>query len=308
MTLTRFSSSLTLAVILLSLCGQARAQLTQDTLVVTVQAGDTVYSLSRRAGLSMEEFMNLNHLSSPDLKLGQEVILRQQPIHTVRAGDTLSGLAKQYGLSLEALRVANILPADDRIAIGQMLIIPTNSTDSLAKMESTKSDVLASTSEKAPTDKERADNKSDTDTEKPREKPKSLAMPTLGNNWRQNAQALMGVPYLWGGTTFAGLDCSAFVLHVLAPVGVKLPRVSYEQAKVGIPVNSKDLQPGDLVFFDIHGKGTVDHVGIYMGNNTFANANSYRGQVAVDKLFDNYWKPRFVGARRVLPEKLMAAH
>lgn len=302
MTRTRFfSSSLALAVILMSLCGQARAQLTQDTLVVTVQAGDTVYSLSRRAGLSMEEFMNLNRLSSPDLKLGQEVILRQQPIHTVQAGDTLSGLAKQYGLSLEALRVANILPADGRIAIGQMLIIPTNSTDSLAKTEPSKSDVIASASpEKDKNDK--------TDNDKPQEKPKPLATPILGNNWRQNAQALMGIPYLWGGTTFAGLDCSAFVLHVLAPLGVKLPRVSYEQAKVGVPVNSKDLQPGDLVFFDIHGKGTVDHVGIYMGNNTFANANSYRGQVAVDKLFDNYWKPRFVGARRVLPEKLMAAH
>ena len=114
--------------------------------------------------------------------------------------------------------------------------------------------------------------------------------------------ALLGVPYVYGGTSRSGLDCSGFVLQVFTPLGVELPRTSAAQARVGQPVEVADLQAGDLVFFDTVGRGDVTHVGIYLGENQFVNANSYRKQVAVDRLQgDPYWGPKLLGARRVLP-------
>jgi peptidoglycan endopeptidase LytE len=115
------------------------------------------------------------------------------------------------------------------------------------------------------------------------------------------ALALVGTPYHYGGTTPAGLDCSGFVLQVFTPLGVRLPRVSADQAQVGQPVAVQDLQPGDLVFFDTEGGGRISHVGIYLGDDTFVSANSYQGKVSLDTLMaDRYWGPRYRGARRVL--------
>jgi len=114
--------------------------------------------------------------------------------------------------------------------------------------------------------------------------------------------ALLGVPYVYGGSTPSGLDCSGFVVQVFSPLGVQLPRRSADQAQSGVAVALPDLQAGDLVFFDTEGRGQVTHVGIYLGDGQFVNANSYRKQVAVDRLQgDPYWGPRLLGARRVLP-------
>ncbi|OLV17970.1 peptidoglycan endopeptidase [Deinococcus marmoris] len=124
---------------------------------------------------------------------------------------------------------------------------------------------------------------------------------TLPGDWRGMAMALLGTPYRYGGTTRSGLDCSGFVLQVFAPLGVRLPRVSADQARVGQPVAADQLQPGDLVFFDTAGGGRISHVGIYLGGDTFVSANSYQGKVSLDTLMaDRYWAPRYRGARRVL--------
>ena len=107
-----------------------------------------------------------------------------------------------------------------------------------------------------------------------------------------------GVPYVFGGTTTKGFDCSGYVQYVFKDCKAKLPRLADEQALQGIFVTQKQLRPGDLVFFTTYAAG-ASHVGIYAGNGQFWSASSSKG-VMLSSLKDDYWKQRYYGARRVL--------
>ncbi len=107
-----------------------------------------------------------------------------------------------------------------------------------------------------------------------------------------------GTPYLWGGSTFRGVDCSAFTQAVYQSVyGVTLPRVSRDQHKKTRRIGITQLQEGDLVFFNTIGRG-VSHVGVYLGNNKFAHASSGKG-VMVSDLYEDYYLKRYLGAGRL---------
>jgi hypothetical protein len=106
-----------------------------------------------------------------------------------------------------------------------------------------------------------------------------------------------GVPYVWGGETPAGFDCSGFVQYVFRQIGINLPRTADVQYELGRKVMQSDLQPGDLVFFETYEPG-ASHDGIYVGDGMFIAANSGTG-VAVVSLADPYWSTRYLGARRL---------
>ena len=107
-----------------------------------------------------------------------------------------------------------------------------------------------------------------------------------------------GVPYVFGGTTPKGFDCSGYVQYVFQKSKATLPRVADEQALLGIFVTQSQLKPGDLVFFTTYAAG-ASHVGIYAGDGKFWSATTSKG-VALVSLQDTYWKSRYYGARRVL--------
>jgi cell wall-associated NlpC family hydrolase len=112
------------------------------------------------------------------------------------------------------------------------------------------------------------------------------------------ALALRGVPYLNGGSDPSGFDCSGFVWYVFAHQGIAVPRTVGAQFQAGRPVRARDLQPGDLVFFET-GSGPASHVGVVVSGDEFVHAPSSRGEVRVEHLAAPYWSSRFVGARRL---------
>jgi cell wall-associated NlpC family hydrolase len=114
----------------------------------------------------------------------------------------------------------------------------------------------------------------------------------------QAALSYQGVPYVFGGTSPNGFDCSGFTRYVFAQAGVYLPRAADEQYAVGQSVSYSRLQPGDTVFFTTYEAG-ASHSGIYVGNGKFISATSSRG-VVIDRLDSGYWGARYLGARRVL--------
>lgn len=104
----------------------------------------------------------------------------------------------------------------------------------------------------------------------------------------------IGVPYLWGGATPAGFDCSGLVMYIFAELGIQLPHFAAAQYTYGVPVPRDQLQPGDLVFFD-----NLDHVGIYIGANEIVNAPHTGTYVRIDSLSEPWYANRYVGARRI---------
>ena len=104
----------------------------------------------------------------------------------------------------------------------------------------------------------------------------------------------LGTPYVWGGSSPAGFDCSGFVAYVYAQVGVSLPHYTGAQWNVGVPVSRSDLEPGDLVFFD-----GLGHVGIYIGGGQFVHAPHTGDVVKISSLGEAWYASTYDGARRI---------
>jgi len=111
------------------------------------------------------------------------------------------------------------------------------------------------------------------------------------------AKKFLGVPYKWGASSGKAFDCSGFVIYIMSKFNVNLDRTASGQFSSGTKVGRDDLQPGDLVFFTTYKKGP-SHVGIYIGDNKFIHASSGVDRVTITDLDTNYYKKRYLGARR----------
>ena len=119
----------------------------------------------------------------------------------------------------------------------------------------------------------------------------------VGNRVIELARGWLGVPYLFGGCSPTGVDCSCLVQNVYGAAGMRLPRVAVDQFNATVPVS--DPQPGDLVFFANTYEPGISHVGIYIGNGTQINAPTTGQVVSVAPVLTGYWGSHYAGARRV---------
>ena len=141
----------------------------------------------------------------------------------------------------------------------------------------------------------------ETPTETPDETPADNPAATVsGSEIVSLAQQYLGVPYVYGGSSPSGFDCSGFTMYIFAQVGVKLPHGATSQLSYGASVSRSELQPGDLVFFQDYG-AVASHVGIYIGGDQFIHASSSSGNsrcVTVSSLAESYYANHYYTARR----------
>jgi peptidoglycan endopeptidase LytE len=190
--------------------------------------------------------------------------------YQVKKGDSLWALSRRYGVTVEQIQAANNLHSS-LILVGQVLEIPAVSASPPAERRDTS----------------------------PASREQETSPAATGKRIAAIACKYIGVPYRWAGTSPRGFDCSGFTQYVFRQVDIDLPRTASDQAGSGSHVDKKDLQVGDLVFFNTYGKG-ISHVGIYLGDGKFISASSSHG-VTVDALDDpHYWGRRYRDARRVI--------
>lgn len=130
-----------------------------------------------------------------------------------------------------------------------------------------------------------------------KEMPPNRSNSTVRNVLRA-AYSVIGTPYVFGGTSPYGFDCSGFTQYAFARAGVYLPRMADSQFYSGRQISMSQLRPGDLIFFSTYEAG-ASHVGIYVGNGNFIHAGTSTG-VTVSSAFTGYWGARYYGACRVL--------
>ena len=123
----------------------------------------------------------------------------------------------------------------------------------------------------------------------------SVAPPSQYGGVVDIAMQYLGVPYVWGGESPSGFDCSGFTLYVYAQIGISLPHYTGSQWQMGVPVSQDELMAGDLVFFN-----GLGHMGLYIGGGQFIHAPHTGDVVKISSLSDSWYASTYEGARRIL--------
>lgn len=124
---------------------------------------------------------------------------------------------------------------------------------------------------------------------------------TFGDKVVNFAMQYVGYDYVYGGAAPSeGFDCSGFTYYVYGQLGHPISRTASQQyANNGQEISKSQVVPGDLLFFSCDGSGGVSHVGIYIGNNQFVNAENHSAGVCVSQLDSSYWSETWCGAKRI---------
>jgi cell wall-associated NlpC family hydrolase len=120
----------------------------------------------------------------------------------------------------------------------------------------------------------------------------------LADNIVKTAHKYIGVPYVYGGRSPKGFDCSGLVWYIYRQHGIELPDSSWKQAKGGMKVSRDEMLPGDLIFFQRNGR--VNHVGLYIGDGVMIHAPGKGKHVRKANISERYYRANFASARRFL--------
>lgn len=284
-----------------------------------VKNGDTLYSISKKFGVSVKQLKQANNLRHASLKKNQVLSIstkKSSPravqsaskpsYYKVKKGDTLAKIAKKTGVSLKSIMALNHVNQRS-LRVGQRLTL-TGSADFPTKAVN-----VAEVEEKETVEVMEEEDTDEISLEDDgiliedagplvEPEPKGALLGKWNNTDEMQlmvkvATGFIGAPYRFGGTSLKGIDCSSFVQRIYGIFDVTLPRSAREQAKVGISITRDNLEKGDLVFF--HTNRSLGHVGIYIGNNEFVHASSRSKGVRIDSMNTPYYQKRFQRAIRV---------
>jgi len=301
----------------------AALALAQETHLV--QKGDTLFSIAKRYGTTIEALMRLNGLSNNAISIGQVLRLSADtsapgptseapptPLgpspaaqtYTVQKGDTLYSLARKYGITLQALMKTNGLQSTT-LEVGLVLKIPSGPTQPAPVNPTPKPNpvpnptLIPLPNPPLPEPAQPAAEPTPPPSTQVQDTDYDPANPIISVVLKY-----LGLPYMYGASSNHAVDCSAFVQQIYSDLGVKIPRTSLEQW-AAFPAVQGAMKQGDLVFFSFGGK-QIDHVGIYLGRGVFAHANSYESRVVIESLDSPYYKKVYRGAKRVEPLAVVA--
>jgi cell wall-associated NlpC family hydrolase len=308
----------------------------QPTLQVsyTVQAGETLSQIAQRFAVSAQSVAQASGLADPD-KLSVGSVLKV-PVparqHTVVAGESLRDIAAAEKVDLGSLIDFNQIDDPAMIHPGQVLVVPLSTTLQAATVPSattpsTGISTSASTNTNPPpaaakatpvatpaTAQSRAASPTPTPSptpaaatakSAPAQPAASLAGVSAPPGWPSDGLAgaglkLLGTPYVWGGASPSGFDCSGFIWYVASQVGKPVSRSMLGQYNAGSHPARADLKPGDLVFFQNTWAPGLSHSGIYLGDQKFVNAADEATGVTISSLNSAYWTTHWFGATRLL--------
>lgn len=250
-----------------------------------VKTGETLYSISKKYGVSIQHLQLLNPQTVASLPIGYKLIIKGEipaatltalintnkpKTHTVKKGETLYSISKKYNLSIAEIQQLNPQTKSGLPVGYQIILNPQNAPPPQpiaverkpSKKESSQTETLIKTSKK-----------------------------------------YLGTRYRSGGTTKKGFDCSGLMLVTYKGIGMNLPRSSSEQAKVGKKIKRSKAKKGDLIFFATGRSRRINHVGMvteaYKGEIKFIHASTSLG-VIVSSTKEPYYAKRFVQVNKVL--------
>jgi len=255
----------------------------------TVKSGDCLWNIANKTGTNVATIKQLNNLNSDLLQIGQVLVLSGaanstpppaapvlapapapaptpagSSIYVVQSGDNLWSISQRYGTTVANIMALNSL-SSDRLQVGDQLVISGTVTTPVA----------------APVVSRSGDS-------------------VTGSRIIEKAANYLGTPYVYGGSSPAGFDCSGFTQYIYKQFGISLYRTAASQYGHGVQVSQSQLVAGDLVFFKCGGS-TINHVGIYCGNGQFIHSSSpSSGGVIYSSLTSGYYANTYVGARRIV--------
>lgn len=266
----------------------------------TVKSGDTLSGIAFKHNISISNLMKWNNRSTTLIYPGDKLTVKKSgsssssgssnagssasgnsgstgssKVHTVKSGDTLSHIASRNGVTVANLKKWNSL-SSDMIYVGQKISINGKSSSNSSSNNSN------------------SGSSSNTSNNSNSGSSSSNAGYNV-NKLVNTAKGLNGTPYVWGGSSTSGFDCSGFIHYTFKNAGKDMGRLS-SQGYFDRSHYVNKPQVGDLVFFAGTYKSGISHLGIYLGNNEFIHAGS--NGVEVSNLNNSYWKKHFDSYKR----------
>lgn len=244
-----------------------------------VVKNDSLWAISKKYGVSVSSLKKANSLSGNTIYVGQtlkipsssktaavKAMATSSTTYKVAKGDTLWSIAKKYGVSVSALQKANNL-SSSIIYIGQSLKLASSltsyTTNGVTKSTTTSSTTKSTTTKSSTSTSKTAVSQAPTSI-------KSSSTTASSANITAYALTFLGVPYVWGGTTPSGFDCSGYVQYVYSHFGISVGRTTYTQQYAGTKISVASAQAGDLYFWGSY--GSAYHVAIALGGGQYVMA------------------------------------